>query len=69
MKLRQPDVIREKLAKHGGWLTVKEMAKGMRLAPNTVGSALRGEPVRPDTIRTIASTLGEEPTAIATFVN
>jgi predicted transcriptional regulator len=67
MKLKQPEMIKEKLAAHG-WLTITEMAAGLKTSTNTISRALQGLPVRAGTIRKVAAVLKEEPTTIATFV-
>lgn len=68
LKLKRPTTIRDRLGKKG-WLTIAELAAGLNMSTRTIARALRGEPVRAKTIRTIAQTLGEGVADIATFVN
>jgi len=68
MKLKDPEIIRDVLAKRG-WLTIREAAEGLSVSANTIGRALRGEPVRAHTIRKLALAINKAPTDIATFVN
>jgi transcriptional regulator with XRE-family HTH domain len=69
MKLKDPIDVREALMKKHGWMTVEEIAKQLSIAANTASRALRGEPVRITTIRTIADALGVSSSDIAEFVN
>lgn len=69
MKLKDPINVRERLMNEQGWMTVEEIAKQLSIAANTASRALRGEPVRITTIKTIADALGVSSSEIAEFVN
>lgn len=69
MKLKDPIEVRTKLMDLHGWTTVEGIAKGLNMAANTASRALRGEPVRHATIKTIADALSLPASEIAEFVN
>lgn len=68
MKLKEPIAVREALMDKCGWATIEEIAGGLKLATNTVSRTLRGEPVRMQTIKAIASAIDTTATEIAMFV-
>lgn len=67
MKLKQPATIKEKLMKQREVATMKEIAKVLGMSNRTVAKVLAGEPVRPATIRKIATMLDVTIGDIATF--
>lgn len=69
MKLKDPIGVRTMLMDKHGWPTVEIIAKELKLAANTASRALRGEPVRHTTVKTIADALDVSPSEIAVFVN
>lgn len=69
MRLKDPIDVRTKLMEKHGWATVEGIAAGLKMAANTASRALRGEPVRHATVKTIADKLGVSPSEIAEFVN
>lgn len=68
MKLKKPDEVKTLLAKKHGWLTHKEIARGVSISSNTINRAMRGDSVRPATVHALATALGREPMSIAEFV-
>jgi DNA-binding Xre family transcriptional regulator len=69
MKLKKPEEVKKMLAKRHNWLTHKEIAQGVQIAENTVNRAMRGDAVRAQTVRALATALEVEPISIAEFVN
>ena len=67
MKLKEPIAIRESLMGKG-LMTIEDIAATLHLATNTVSRALRGEPVRMQTIIAIAASLDRSAAEIAVFV-
>lgn len=68
MQLKEPTAIREALIEKCGVGTIRDIAEKLNIAPNTASRALRGEPVRFGTIRTIAAAIDRSVTDIATMV-
>ena len=68
MRIKQPAIIREKLMKRHGWVTVDDIARGLKMSTHTVSKALRGLPVRTTSIIKVAAALEEGVADIATFV-
>lgn len=67
MKLKEPIAVRESLMGKG-LMTIEEIATKLHLATNTVSRALRGEPVRMQTISAIAAAIDSTAAQIAVFV-
>lgn len=67
MKLKEPIAVRESLMSRG-LTTIEEIAAGLHLATNTVSRALRGEPVRMQTVSAIAAAINSTAAEIAVFV-
>lgn len=68
MKLKEPIAVRESLMGKG-LMTIEEIAAKLHLATNTVSRALRGEPVRMQTISALAAAIDRTASEIAEFVN
>lgn len=69
MKLKNPDELKEMLAKKKGWLTQVDIARGTGLGINTVFRILNGAPARASTIKKLADAAKVAPMSIAEFVN
>lgn len=69
MKLKNPSQLKDKLMKANDWLTIADMASGMKMSNHTIAKVFdRGEPVKPATIRKIAEFMGVGPYEIAVRV-
>ena len=69
MKLKEPNQVRALFAERKQWLTIGEIADGMKVHRNTVSKFLNGKPIDASTARSIASAVGEDVMSIAEFVN
>ena len=68
MILKDTKYIRQMFAEKKEWMTIDEIAKGMKMSTRTIRKALSGMKMRPHTIKLFADALGEKPTAIADFL-
>jgi hypothetical protein len=69
MKLVNPTQVRQLFAAKKGWLTIEEIAAGLKMSTRTVSKAFSGRPLRANTVRRFAEPLEEKPTNIASFLN
>lgn len=69
MKLKEPKQVRALLAKKKQWLTIGEIADGLKMHRNTVSKFLKGQPIDAATARGIAEAVGVDVMSIAEFVN
>ena len=67
MKLKNPLKFRQMYAEELKSLTIQEISNKSNVSVRTVWKVLRGEPMRPQTARKLATPLGVEATEIAIF--
>lgn len=68
MKLKDPISIREMLLDRKGLKTIRDVAINLSIAKNTASRALRGEPVRMMTIKSLADAVDMSISDIAELV-
>lgn len=69
MKISNPKKVRQLYAEKMKWLTVEEIAAGLKMSTRTVSKAFNGGALRPATVKRFSGPLGMDPTEIATFMN
>lgn len=69
MKMKQPKRVRALLAERQKWLTIDEIAGGLRMHRNTVSKIINGKSIDPATARKVAEAVNEDVMSIAEFVN
>lgn len=69
MKMKEPKQVRTLFAQRHRWMTIEEIAGGLKMHRNTVRKFLKGGSIDPATAVKVADAVGEDVMNIAEFVN